>query len=71
MAQATVTVKITPRELDTIVNALEMFRHACMRVANGNIESPLEGFKLDLTAHDADPRRAALVASGILTEIRR
>jgi len=73
MAQATVTIKITPLELQVITEALKMLgyvsRH-CVRDP-GAVEKPqpLAGYQYDLILAEGDPRKLAVLAERIRGEL--
>lgn len=69
MAQATVTLKVTPKEFDMVVSALKMYSHVVKRLGNSAYEHPLEGFRVDLL--DDDTHATVLMANKIITDIRK
>lgn len=67
MAQATVSLKVTPNELQIIDEALRMYVYANRNIHRDDRAHPLEGLKLNLSIGENDHRRLALCAE----EIRR
>lgn len=69
MAQATVSLKVTPNELQIIDEALKMYTYACRNIHRDDRAHPLNGLKLNLSIGGNDHRRLAAHADEIRRDI--
>ena len=67
MMNATVTLKVTPNELQIIDAALKMYAYAMIE-REGRTHR-LDGYQLDLSICDGDPRMAMMAAQKIRRDI--
>ena len=67
MAIATVTLKVSPLELQIIDEALKMYAFANRRLHREDCAHPLEGYQHSASVGEGDPRRCA----GLATLIRQ
>jgi len=69
MAQATVTLKVTPRELKVIDEALRMWAFAAGNLNAPGYDHPLQGYQFDLTMVNSSRIEATTVANRIRKDI--
>jgi len=62
MARATVSLKVTPNELQIVDEALRMYAYACRNIHRDDRAHPLDGLKMNLSIGENDHRRLAMVA---------
>jgi hypothetical protein len=67
MAQATVTLKVTPNELQVVAEALRMYARANRDLAKDS--DLLEGYQLLVSIGDGNNRKLAMMATKIRQDI--
>jgi hypothetical protein len=68
MAQAQVTMKVSPNELQVISEALRMYAFAMRRIKREDVKHPLDEFKVDLSV-GGDHRKLSMAADKIRQDI--
>lgn len=69
MAEATVTIKVTPNELQVISSSLRMFAYVIDGLMKNDRAHPLEGYHHSLNFCDNDPSVAYRMANAIRHQI--
>lgn len=69
MANAQVTLKVSPHELQIIKAALHMYAYASGNIGRDGYAHPLEGYRLDWSTCQGDPRKAKMYANEIIQGI--